>query len=188
MRITRRRLALVVGGVVIAALVVGVTAYGIIFHSTETFRGTLTEVREGTWHSGSDGQGTFVVLRIEFSSPGTLADSGLSFRVSAPAYETIQLANRTTLSAVNVDFNAGWYPPWMSTFAGGQLWSGFATVITNPDGSIVATSLPVGQAGTVTGVVQNGAMLNMSFPIGTIPTGYAIGATYGASTVETVLA
>lgn len=188
MRTTRRRLALAVGTVAIAALVVGVTTYVLVFQNSKPFHGSLTEVREGSWHSGSDGRGLFVVLQLQFSSPATLDGSSLSFRVSSPSNETIQLANHTTVTAVNVDFNPGWFPPWLATFPGGRLWSGFAATVTNPDGSLVATSLPVGQPGLVTGLVQNGALVNMTFPFGTSPEGYAIAATYGASTVETVLA
>ena len=167
----RRGWSGVVGGLA-ALAVVGL----VVLTNPVPFHGSLSQTREAGIWSGKGISGDWIVMELNFSSPSRIAASTLVITVNPPSGESITLANGSKVPSVQVRYFGG-FPPYLAELSAGDWWTGFNTVITNPDGSVVVGVLPPGQPGTASMFVASGALLNMTFPAIDGPTGYTISVT-----------
>ena len=138
------------------------------------FHGSLTQTSQaGTWNGG-DVSGRWVVVKLDFSSPSSIAATAFVITATAPAGASIVLPNGSTVGSARIVYQPGGYPPFLCEMSANNWWTGFTTVITNPDGSLVTNVQPMDQSGVASPYVESGALLNMSFPVGVDPTGYTI--------------
>jgi len=171
----RQRVVVVLAAAAVAASITGWAFYQILSTGPLPFDGALTKVRQGAGQSTGDVLSVFVILKLDFSSPSVIPASELLVKVGAPSNGSIVLPNGSSVPYVKLVYGAGWYPPWLTDLGGGRLWSAFAMTVTNPDGSLVTTSLPAGQLGSPSGYVEPGAILNFTLQGGIVPPGLSLG-------------
>lgn len=165
-----RNLVSGVGAGLAAVAIVGL----VLLTNPVQFHGSLSQTNQtGTWNGG-DVSGRWVVVKLEFSSPSSIAAASFVITATAPAGAPIVLPNGSTAGSARIVYQPGGFPPFLTELSPNNWWTGFTTVITNPDGSIVTNVQPMGQTGVASPFVESGALLNVSFPVGVNPTGYTI--------------
>lgn len=159
-----------VGGGLAALALVGL----LLLTNPVPFHGSLSQTSQaGTWNGG-DVYGRWVVIKLDFSSPSSIAASAFVITATAPGGAPIVVPNGSTVGSARIVFQEGGFPPFLTELSPNNWWTGFTMVITNPDGSFVGTVPPMGQNGVASPFVESGALLNMSFPVAVDPTGYTI--------------
>ncbi len=135
--------------------------------------------------------GPYVLLRLTFTSPSALQAARLVIHVAGPNLPNLSFPgpNGTiTVRSVNLSYYGNDYPPWLAGLPGGFVSTAYSGIMINPDGSLVAGSLAGGESGSISSSIVSGAVLNLTYPVGSIAVGSVVTLTYqGFSGVAQVL-
>ncbi len=171
----------VIGSIALLAVVVQVPA----------FRAQLVELSQGHWVVKGSLTGPYVLLRLTYTSPSALQAARLAIHIAGPNLPNLSFPgpNGTIMvRSVDLSYYGNDYPPWLAALPGGFVSTAYSGMMTNPDGSIVAGFLPDGESGSLSSSIVWGAVLNLTYPGGSIAVGAVVTLTYqGSSGVAQVL-